>query len=110
FNGNKEKSALWFLQTRSCIKVNEHIYDIDEKKIIFVLSLMTEKTAASWAKVMYNRAYTTTIVTPATANTAAVMGIVGFRTWDAFTAEYKLAFSPVDQKGGSMLRLSTWKQ
>src|SRR5882757_1373454 len=110
FDGNKEKSALWFLQTGSAIKVNEHIYDTDEKKIIFVLSHMTKDTAAAWAEVIYNRAYTTTIVTPATANTPAVQGIVGFGTWEVFAAEYKTAFTPVNQKGGSMLRLATWKQ
>jgi len=110
FDGNKEKSALWFLQTGSAIKVNEHIYDTDEKKIIFVLSHMTKDTAAAWAEVIYNRAYSTTIITPATANTAAVTGIVGFGTWDAFAIEYKQAFTPVDQKGGAMLRLVTWKQ
>ena len=54
FDGNKEKSALWFLQTGSAIKVNEHIYDTDEKKIIFVLSHMTKDTAAAWAEVIYN--------------------------------------------------------
>jgi len=110
FDGNKEKSALWFLQTRSCIKVNEHIYNTDEKKIIFVLSLMTKDTAAAWAEVLYTRAYTAVVTTLATANTAAVLGIVGFGTWDAFAAEYKTAFTPVNQKGGSMLRLATWKQ
>src|SRR5882757_3331660 len=110
FDGNKEKSALWFLQTGSCIKINEHIYNTDEKKIIFVLSLMTKDTAAAWAEVLYTRAYTAVVTTLATANTAAVMGITGFGTWDAFAAEYKQAFSPVDQKGGSMLRLATWKQ
>src|SRR5882757_7016012 len=110
FDGNKEKSALWFLQTGSAIKVNEHIYDTNEKKIIFVLSHMTKDTAATWAEVIYNLAYSTTIVTPATPNTAAVMGIAGFGTWDAFAAEYKQVFTPVDQKGGSMLKLATWKQ
>src|SRR5437879_1862378 len=107
FDGNKDKSSNWLYQTGSYILVNESIYDTDQKRIIFALSLMTEKTAARWAEVFYTKCFSAIQHIPAVPATptspaipASTTNNPDFRTWPDFEREFRKAFSPVDSQAG----------
>ena len=49
FNEERTKSTKFLQEVNLYLRVNQAIYDTDEKKIIFALSFMTEGTASVWA-------------------------------------------------------------
>src|SRR5882757_3011277 len=117
FDGNRDKSVNWLFQTGSYILVNESVYDTDQKRIIFALSLMTEKAAARWAEVFYTKCFSAiqqVPAIPAVGTTPAVPATTtnnpDFGTWQDFEREFRKAFSPVDSQAGAMLKLTSWRQ
>jgi hypothetical protein len=56
FSGDTKTSTGWALQLKAYLALNKGVYDDDEKKVIFALSLMTKGEAAKWAEAKLKKA------------------------------------------------------
>ena len=68
--------------------MNSHIYDSDDKKIIFILSFLTDRAAQTWKESFL-------------AEKAKKDGGYNLGTAAAFTTALKDAFSPSDVSGNA---------
>jgi hypothetical protein len=118
YDGNKDRSSNWLFQVSAYLRINMDSYDTDKKRIILTLSLMNKGTAARWAEVFYQNAFSAIQqvaaipANPATGTPAVparTTNIPDFGGWDDFCILFKKAFSPVDLKAGAMLSLTSWK-
>ena len=48
FKGEKDKVTKFIREVELYLHINKHIYDTDEKKIVFMLSFMTDIATAAW--------------------------------------------------------------
>jgi hypothetical protein len=53
FDGDRTKTDGWFFSINAFLRINKKIYDMNEKQVLYALSLMTEKTARVWAEDFY---------------------------------------------------------
>jgi hypothetical protein len=97
FHGDKEKATQFIRDIQLYLHINAHIYDTDEKKIIFTLSFMTDRAAAAWKEAFI------------TDKTQKGGGFT-FGAWDTFLKVFKEGFEPIDAAGHAHLKLKTLKQ
>jgi hypothetical protein len=90
FTGDRTKLAKFLQEINLFLKINEQVYDTDEKKIIFTLSFMNGGTASAWA-LMYGSKEP-------------------FGTWERFKQEIKETFAPIDDAGQARVEMKTLKQ
>jgi hypothetical protein len=90
FNGERTKTTKFLQEVKLYLRVNQAIYDTDEKRIIFALSFMTGGTASAWAL---------------TKGDQLDMG-----TWEEFEKELLSAFSPIDDAGSARTEMKNLTQ
>ena len=92
FNGDRNDLNKFIQSCNAYLNLNAEIFNSDKKKILFVLSYMTEGTAEAWKEVYMdekNRAY----------------GL-----YPTFITELKKAFSAADTKGEAWAQLQHLRQ
>ena len=90
FNGERTKVTKFLQEVNLYLRVNQAIYDTDEKKIIFVLSFMTGGMGSAWALMWGDR--------------------LNMGTWDDFKKELLSAFSPIDDTGSARTKMKNLVQ
>ena len=85
FDGNHNNLASFIQDIYVYLTLNRHIYDSQEKKIIFALSYLTEGTAKAWKE-----AFLGEILSQRPAN---------FGTYEEFITRLQTAFSASDVEG-----------
>lgn len=91
FNGDCTKTKEFVLNCRMYLKINDEIYNDDNKKILFVLSYMRGGTAGPWKEDFYNTAITKN----------------NFGSYKDLMAAIEKAFSPSDEQGDAKSKLKT---
>jgi hypothetical protein len=94
FSGDTRTSTGWALQLEAYLALNKGVYDDDEKKVIFALSLMTKGEAAKWAEAKLKKA---------TAEKS-------YGTFEDFAKALKANFFPKNLEQTAIKRISTLKQ
>lgn len=94
FNGDKHDSERFLQEIGLYLRINDQVYDTEEKKIIFFLSFLTKGTAESWKKTKANE----------------LLKKSHWGTYKDFEDEFKAAFSPVDGEGDARSKLRDLKQ
>jgi hypothetical protein len=102
FDGNRDISQRWLEMVFTYLDINEEIYNDDKRKIIFALSFMTKKSAATWASdfIEYSRTPHPTLPTVRR----------GYGTWDDFLIDFNKTFDPIDSVGTAMAKLNNLRQ
>src|ERR1700678_4268268 len=96
FTGNQDDLENFIQDCTLYMTLNRVIYDTDEKKIIFMLSYMTEGTACAWKKV-----FVRLIINSQGSN---------FGTLRQFIVNLKKAFKASDAEGDARAKLRQLKQ
>lgn len=96
FDGNRNNLASFIQDIYVYLTLNRHIYDSQEKKIIFALSYLTEGTAKAWKE-----AFLGEILSQRPAN---------FGTYEEFITRLQTAFSASDVEGEARAQLRQLKQ
>lgn len=109
FDGDRSKSGLFLQSCNNYLRINASIYNDDEKKIAFILSFMTEGTAAIWAQRVIEDALFETFH-PAAAGVTAHYTTQGYGTFRNFIPLFKSTFAPIDNKEMSYLKFTQLKQ
>jgi hypothetical protein len=94
FIGETTKTKKFIQECELYIRVNRHIYDDDEKKVVFALSFMIGGTATAWKEAFTAKAITDN----------------DFGTWAKFKTDLTEAFSPVDDAGTARTQIKNLKQ
>ena len=94
FDGDRAKAALFIKSCKVYLQINKAIYDADDKRIAFILSFMTEGTAATWASQAMDRA----------------LSKEGYKDLAEFEEQFNTMFAPIDNKEMSYLKLTELKQ
>ncbi|KAF8219616.1 hypothetical protein L208DRAFT_1338932, partial [Tricholoma matsutake] len=55
FSGDRTKTAKFLQEIDLYLRINDQVYDTNDKKIIFTLSFMNGGTAAAWAQAFVNQ-------------------------------------------------------
>ncbi|OJA15418.1 hypothetical protein AZE42_13468 [Rhizopogon vesiculosus] len=100
FTGEPELLDQWIGQVQQYLGINAHIYDTDEKQIIFALSFMTEGQAESWVDDFTNAANTL--------NTAGHKA--GYGTFEDFIKLIKKVFGPANTVASAWIQITKIKQ
>jgi len=98
FTGKREEAKSFLQSCELYLAINSPIYTTDTKKIGFVLSLMTDRDAASWKDQFVEEH----IITSAAANTALNLG-----TFVAFKHDLQEAFAQFDAPGDALEKMKT---
>src|ERR1700678_1758893 len=96
FSGNRDDLDNFIQDCTLYLTLNRAVYEPDEKKIIFMLSYMTEGTARAWKE-----AFVRDIINSPTNN---------FGSLKQFTANLKRAFEASDSEGDARAKLRQLKQ
>jgi hypothetical protein len=94
FIGETTKTKKFIQECELYIRVNSHIYDDDEKKVVFALSFMIGGTATAWKEAFTAKAITDN----------------NFGTWAKFKTDLTAVFSPVDNAGTAQTQIKNLKQ
>ena len=89
WDGSRDKMTTFLNEVELYLAMNAHVFDTDEKKIIFTLSFMKQGTAGLWkeAKMADHDAGTS------------------YGMWTDFKVELKTNFEPANVKGDTLTKL-----
>ena len=59
YDGNPSMTKFWLNSIRTYLLINKEVYSVDNKKVGYALSFMTEGTAKSWAAICSQNALNT---------------------------------------------------
>ena len=93
FDGSSNKASAWIDSVMLYLMINDTLYNQDQKKIAFALSIMKEGSAATWAS---------TFTKKALALTPPTLG-----TWTSFYSDFKTSFIHIDVKNEAIAWLTT---
>jgi hypothetical protein len=102
FDGNRDISQRWLEMVFTYLDINKEIYNDDKRKIIFTLSFMTKKSAATWASDFIEYSHTPHPILPTARR--------GYGTWDEFLVSFNKTFDPIDSIGTAMAKLNNLRQ
>ena len=88
YDGAPTTAKYWLNSVRTYLLINKDVYSIDDKKVGYALSFMTEETAKSWAAV----------------RTQMALDASSFRTFQDFITDFKTTF----QSTNSATEATTW--
>jgi hypothetical protein len=93
FIGETTKMKKFIEECELYIRVNPHIYDTDEKKVVFALSFMIGGTATAWKEAFTAKAITDN----------------DFKSWAQFKTDLTTVFSPIDDAGTARTQIKNLK-
>ena len=93
FNGKRENLKTFLQDSQMYILINAETYDMNLKKIAFMLSFMEEGDAASWKQQLIEETFDGAILAGTDPN---------FRTLRSFIGSLKDAFKPYDSEGNTL--------
>ena len=96
FTGNRDDLDNFLHDCTLYLTLNRAVYETDEKKIIFMLSYMTEGTARAWKE-----AFVWDVINTQTND---------FKSLKQFTVDLKKAFEASDSEGDARAKLRQLKQ
>ena len=95
FDGNPKKARAWINNTQLYFLVNKDVYDHNDKKVAFALSIMKEGVARLWAITKTETAFT--------------RNPPGFRTWADFLKRFNDSFILENTREQAIAWLTTTK-
>ena len=95
FDGNPKKARAWINNTQLYFLVNKDVYDHNDKKVAFALSIMKEGVARLWAITKTKTAFT--------------RNPPGFRTWADFLKRFNDSFILENTREQAIAWLTTTK-
>ncbi|OJA12957.1 hypothetical protein AZE42_11324, partial [Rhizopogon vesiculosus] len=100
FNGEPELVDRWIGQVQRYLGINAHVYDTDDKQVIFALSFMTEGQAESWVDDFTNAANVV--------NTAGHKA--GYGTFTDFIKLVRKIFGPANATASAWIQVMKLRQ
>ena len=100
FDGKPENAKRWIASVQRYLDMNKHIYDTDEKKVLFALSYLQTGPAEVWVEDF--------TISAGTATSSG--GVKGYGTLADFQKLFLNDFGPANSAGEAMTKLTSLKQ